>query len=215
MSAKLFAPFEALAQSLLAQAIPDGSDGAHDLAHITRVWTNVRAISAHEGGDLEILLAATLLHDCVSVEKDSPDRARASCLAATQARIYLEPLSWNADKIDAVCHAIEAHSFSANIAPTTLEAKILQDADRLDAIGLIGVARCFYVAGRMGSALYDPSDPRGENRALNDRAYAIDHFETKLFKLSKGFQTQTGAQMAASRHDELVAFREAFLTQIS
>ncbi len=78
---------------------------------------------------------------------------------------------------------IEAHSFSANIETRTLEAKILQDADRLDAIGVIGAARCFYIAGRMGSALYDSNDPMAENRPLDDKNYALDHFRTKLFNL--------------------------------
>ena len=99
-------------------------------------------------------------------------------------------------------------------APETIEAKILQDADRLDAIGLIGVARCFYVAGRMGSGLYDPADPLGDTRALDDKAFALDHFETKLLKLSAGFQTQTGAAMAAKRHEALLQFRDAILAEI-
>lgn len=215
MNAEHFAPFSELAAQLLPHAIPNGLDGAHDIAHIARVWSNARAIAAIEGGDQRILLAATLLHDCVSVEKDSPDRARASSLAAAQARIYLEPLRWERAQIDAICHAIEAHSFSANIPPRTREAQILQDADRLDAIGLIGVARCFYVAGRMGSALYDPDDPRAASRALDDRAYALDHFETKLLTLAEGFQTSEGRRMAAARHDELLSFRDAFLAQVS
>ncbi|WP_293446738.1 HD domain-containing protein [Planktotalea sp.] len=209
-----FSPFEALAERLLPFAIPNGLDGAHDIAQITRVWTNVRAISKVDGGDLELLIAATLLHDCVSIEKDSPDRTKASSLAAKAARIPLRGLNWDNAKIDQACHAIEAHSFSANIAPTTLEARILQDADRLDAIGLIGVARCFYVAGRMASALYDPNDPRAENRALDDRSFAIDHFETKLLTLADSFQTSEGQRLAKARHEELLAFHNAFLTQV-
>ncbi len=212
---EIFAPFSKLAERLIEQAVPNGSDGAHDIAHITRVWANVRSIAAQEGGDMEVLLAATLLHDCVSVEKDSPDRARASSLAAQRARSFLTPLDWSAEKIDAACHAIEAHSFSANIPTRTLEAQILQDADRLDAIGLIGIARCFYVAGRMGSALYDPNDPRAENRPLNDSAFALDHFEAKLLTLADGFQTREGVRLAAERHRELVTFREAFFDQVS
>ena len=214
MSAALFAPFTDLAQALLTVAVPSASDGAHDIAHITRVWGNVRTISAVEGGDLEILAAACLLHDCVSVEKDSPDRGKASSLAAEAARGHLETLGWSGEKIARTCHAIEAHSFSAGIQPTTLEAKILQDADRLDAIGLIGVARCFYVAGRMGSSLYDPGDPKAQNRDLDDRRFAIDHFETKLLTLADGFQTAEGQRLAKMRHNELVQFQDSFLTQI-
>lgn len=215
MSAQFFSPFEALAEALLPFAIPNDTDGAHDIAHITRVWSNAREIAGVEGGDLEILAAATLLHDCVSVEKDSPERANASKLAARAAEAHLNRLGWSAEKIVRSCHAIEAHSFSANITPETVEARILQDADRLDAIGLIGVARCFYVAGRMGSALYDPDDPRAQRRVLDDSAYAMDHFETKLLKLAEGFQTQEGQRLATARHAELVTFRAAFLAQVS
>ena len=214
MSAELFAPHQSLASKLLPLAVPNGEDGAHDIAHITRVWNNVRSISNVEGGDQEVLVAATLLHDCICVEKDSPDRAKASTLAAKAAESHLNQLGWNAEKIAQTCHTIEAHSFSAGISPKSIEAKILQDADRLDAIGLIGVARCFYVAGRMGSALYDPEDPHAKNRALDDRKDAIDHFETKLLTLASGFQTAEGQRLAKSRHQELLQFRDALLAQI-
>lgn len=215
MNSALFAPNESLATALLPFATPNESDGAHDIAHITRVWRNAYAIATIEGGTLDIIAAATLLHDCVSVEKDSPHRASAATQAAKQAQIHLKDLGWHTDKIARTCHAIEAHSFSANIPPETLEAKILQDADRLDAIGLIGVARCFYVAGRMGSALYDPNDPHAQNRILDDRNFAIDHFETKLLTLAEGFQTNEGQRLATARHEELLGFRDAFFAQIS
>lgn len=214
MSAELFAPHQNLAAKLLPNAVPNGEDGAHDIAHITRVWSNVRSISDVEGGDQEVLVAATMLHDCISVEKDSPHRSKASSLAAKAAKSHLAQLGWSTEKIAATCHAIEAHSFSAAIPPQSREAKILQDGDRLDAIGLIGVARCFYVAGRMGSALYDPEDPHAKNRALDDRKYAIDHFETKLLTLASGFQTPEGQRLAHTRHAELLQFRDAFLQQI-
>jgi uncharacterized protein len=89
----------------------------------------------------------------------------------------------------------------------------LQDADRLDAIGVIGAARCFYIAGRMGSALYDWRDPRADDRALDDKAYALDHFRTKLFKLASGFRTETGRRMAAERHKRLEAIYDDFLAE--
>ena len=109
---------------------------------------NALRIHGSEGGDLRIIAAAVLLHDCVSVEKNSPDRAHASRLAAEKAFEVLDTLGWRTMEISAVGHAILTHSFSANIPPESLEAKILQDADRLDAIGMIGAARCFYIAGR-------------------------------------------------------------------
>ncbi|CAB3760069.1 phosphohydrolase [Burkholderia sp. MSh2] len=214
MTLPAFAPFQDLARTLLAHWNDTHDDGAHDTSHLQRVWKNAAAIQAEEGGDAEVLLAATLLHDCVAVEKNSPLRAQASRLAAEKARRVLTSLDWPDAKIDAVAHAIEAHSFSACIAPLTLEAKVLQDADRLDAIGMVGVARCFYVAGRMGSALYDPDDPHAERRALDDTRFALDHFRTKLLKLSTGFQTVTGTRLALVRRDRLHRFLEEFSDEI-
>jgi len=213
MTFQPFAPFDALAEQLLPHALEAKADGSHDLSHIARVWKNAAAIQKSEGGDGEILFAAALLHDCVSVEKNSPDRHRASGLAAEKASNLLRELGWNEERIAATAHVIEAHSFSANIETRTLEAKILQDADRLDAIGVIGAARCFYIAGRMGSALYDSNDPMAENRPLDDKNYALDHFRTKLFKLASGFKTETGSQMAAARHEKLEAIFNDFLSE--
>jgi uncharacterized protein len=204
-----FAPYGELAASLLG-AVEDGGDGSHDLAHLHRVWLNARAIAAEAGGDGEILAAAVLLHDCVHVEKSSPLRAQASRLAAERASALLAGLGWAQDRVAAVAHAIAAHSFSAGIAPRSLEARVLQDADRLDAIGAIGVARCFYTAGRMGSALYDRLDPRAEHRPLDDRHFAIDHFRVKLLRLADGFQTAAGARMAAERTRRIARFLAEF-----
>lgn len=206
--------FAALAADLLA-SLPWGDDGAHDGAHIRRVWANARRIAAAEGGDGEVLAAAVLLHDCVHVEKSSPLRGQASRLAAARAGELLTARGWAASRIERVAHAIAAHSFSAGIAPETLEARVLQDADRLDAIGYIGIARCFYTAGRMGSALYQPDDPAASARALDDRAYALDHFRAKLLKLSDGFQTATGGRMAAERTRVLAAFVAGFEAEIA
>ncbi len=212
--AAAFKPYESLA----AQLIPfscESDDGSHDLAHILRVFKNAMRICELEGGDGEVLTAATLLHDCVAVEKNSPHRAQASRLAADKASGILESLGWTRERIAEVAHAITTHSFSANIPPETLEAKILQDADRLDAIGAIGVARCFYIGGRMNSGLHDIADPAGSVRELDDKAFAIDHFPIKLFKLAEGFQTETGRKMAAERHRRLVEFRDQFLQEVS
>ena len=211
--AAAFAPHEALAERLLPHAV-SGNDGSHDAAHLIRVWKNARRIHGAEGGDLRILAAAVLLHDCVSVEKNSPLRVQASRLAAERAFELLDELGWRTGEITAVAHAILTHSFSANIPPESLEAKILQDADRLDAIGMIGAARCFYIAGRMGSGLYDPLDPLAEDRPLDDKAYAIDHFEAKLFKLTDGFQTAAGRALARQRQERLRAVLGMLIEEI-
>jgi uncharacterized protein len=214
ISPDLFAPHAALAAILLPHAA-DTTDGSHDLSHILRVFRNAMRIHAAEGGDGEVLAAAVLLHDCVAVEKNSPLRSQASRLAADKASGILSGLGWPDGEVAAVAHAILTHSFSANISPETLEAKILQDADRLDAIGMVGAARCFYVGGRLGSELYDPADPRAERRDIDDRRYSIDHFPAKLFRLADGFQTAVGARLAHERHARLEKFYDLFLEEIS
>ncbi|QCI98245.1 HD domain-containing protein [Agrobacterium larrymoorei] len=213
MLAQSFAPYEALAETLIPHAA-EGDDGSHDLAHIHRVFRNAMRIHAEEGGKGTVLAASVLLHDCVAVEKNSPLRSQASRLAAEKASLVLGDMGWESADVEAVAHAILTHSFSANIAPETLEAKILQDADRLDAIGMVGAARCFYIAGRLGSALYDPADPLASNRQLDDRRFAIDHFENKLFKLADGFQTEAGRQIARERHERLKQVLDMFLDEI-
>jgi uncharacterized protein len=209
-----FSPFHDLAKTLLPHAGDANGDGSHDTSHLQRVWKNAAAIQAKDGGDAHVLFAATMLHDCVPTEKNSPLRAQASRLSAERAARVLGELSWPQAKIEAVAHAVAAHSFSAGIEPLTLEAKTLQDADRLDAIGMLGVARCFYVAGRMGSALYDPLDAHASERPLDDRRYALDHFRAKLLKLASGFRTATGARLALVRHERLQRFLDEFADEI-
>ncbi|MNQ79450.1 putative hydrolase [compost metagenome] len=214
MHASAFAPLQTLASSLLPHALEPSQDGAHDLAHLQRVWHNAQRLQAEEGGDLEILLAGVLLHDCVAVEKNSPLRSQASRLATEKAMPLLRQLGWPEPRVRAVVHAIEAHSFSANIPPVTLEAKILQDADRLDSLGMLGVARTFYTAGRMGSTLYDAQDPLASDREYDDKRFCLDHFQTKLLHLAGAFQTPSGQRLARVRHERLQRFRDDLLEEI-
>ena len=190
-------------------------DGAHDLGHLRRVWRNCQRIARAEGGaDLEVLLAAAMFHDVVNLPKDSPDRARAAALSAQVAAEYLAGSGFPQDRIVAVAHAIEAHSFSAGVAPETLEAKILQDADRLEALGALGLARMFCVAGAMGSALFDAEDPLAQNRPLDDRAFALDHLEVKLFPVADAMQTAEGRLLAEEGAEWMQAFRARLLREI-
>jgi uncharacterized protein len=214
MTAWAFEPHPDLARSLIPHALGGSPNGAHDLSHLHRVWRNVLAIRRDEGGDTRILLAATVLHDCVAVEKNAPERRHASRLAARKASGVLEALGWPARDVAAVAHAIEAHSFSAGITPETVEARVLQDADRLDALGALGIARCFYIAGRMESALYDPEDPDARSRPLNDTRFTLDHFRTKLLGLASGFRTRSGAQLAMVRHDRVSRFLADFRDEL-
>ncbi len=163
---------------------------------------------------MEILLAATLLHDCVWIDKGSSQRGMASRLAAAKACDVLSGLSWKNDRIEQVCHAVEAHSYSAGILPTSLEAEILQDADRLDSIGFIGVARCFYVAGLRRASICDVVDPAASDRPLDDHSFALDHFQTKLMKLGGNFRTATGARLAEERSAHLQGFYQGMLAEV-
>ena len=120
----------ALYSAEIARLWAGSTDGAHDLGHLTRVWANAQDIATSEGGaDREILLAAAFFHDAVNLPKSSPDRAQASALSAQAAVKFLQTTDFPPEKLPATAHAIEAHSFSAAIAPQTKEAMILQDAD--------------------------------------------------------------------------------------
>jgi len=213
MIAVPFAPFEDLFQQL-APALDVSSDGSHDLSHLERVWRTSRLILAEEGGEPRVLAAAVILHDCVAVEKNSPLRDEASRLSAERAEMLLAKLRWSASEIEVVSGAIRTHSFSSGLTPRSLEGCILQDSDRLDAIGAVGIARCFYTAGRMGSKLYDAADPHGIERGLDDKSYALDHFPLKLLRLSTGFQTGAGRRMAQERHERLKVFYDLFVAEL-
>lgn len=198
-----------LIQLLLQQ--PGDDDGAHDLNHFHRVWACARQLlDAHPDADALTVLAACYLHDLVNLPKNHPERHLASRQAAARARVLLAANDFPAERLDGVAHAIEAHSFSAAIAPQSLEARIVQDADRMDALGAVGLARLFYTAGRMDSALAHPLDPQGEARELDDRRWALDHIEVKLAKLPGMMQTDAGKKMAQQRLQWLCDFREQF-----
>lgn len=183
-------------------------DPAHDFAHIKRVVANALRIGQAEGANLEIVLPAAYLHDCVHIAKNSPDRSRASTLAAEKAAFILRDAGYNPKRIKAIAHCIAAHSFSANITAATLEAKVVQDADRLDALGAIGIARCF--ATKAAPQFYAESDPFCQSRPPEDTKYSVDHFFAKLLKLPETLHTAAAKEEAKGR----IAFMESFLSQL-
>jgi uncharacterized protein len=185
-------------------------DAAHDLEHVRRVVRNARMLAAEEGARLEVVLPSAWLHDAVTVPKDSPLRSRASRLAAEQAVQRLRSWGWPEALLPEIAHAIEAHSFSADIAPRTIEAKVVQDADRLEAIGAVGLARCLMLGGALGRPLYATADPFCENRPADDGVSAVDHFYTKLLKLEGTMRTEGGRREARQRTE----FLQKFLTQL-
>jgi len=192
----------------LTESVTEGA--AHDLAHVRRVVANARRLAAAEGATLAVVLPAAWLHDCVIVPKDSPRRTEASRLAAAAAVTYLQAEGYPAMYLNAIAHAIAAHSFSARIPPETTEARIVQDADRLDALGAIGIARTLMLGGAMGTPLYNPGDPFAALRPPDDHAWTLDHFYTKLLTLSATMQTRAGRTEAETR----TAFMQDYLRQL-
>ena len=188
-----------------------GDDSAHDLSHLQRVWRNAGILlEGHPEADKLVVMAACYLHDLVNLPKNHPERHFASRQAAELATQQLTALGFPQEKLAGVAHAIETHSFSANLTPATIEAQIVQDADRIDALGAVGLARLFYISARMGSALAHGSDPLGKQRSLDDKAYALDHIELKLATLPGKMQTPAGRALAEQRLALITGFRAAF-----
>ena len=208
MSTSVMAHFES--QILAFAKLQMHQDQAHDIKHILRVVKTAKALCAIEKGDMAIILPAAYLHDCVSLPKNHPNRSQSSQLSAEKAALFLREIEYPLQYLDEIQHAIVAHSFSANIKPNTLEAKIVQDADRLDALGAIGIARCLQVGSELGVELYSDDDPFCQQRAANDRLYSVDHFYLKLLTLAETMQTPAAKSEALTR----TRFMKDFLAQL-
>lgn len=203
-------------EAMVRRAWAGQDDPAHDIGHLRRVWALCRRIAGTEpAADLELLQAAAFLHDLVNLPKSHPDRARASTLSAEAALRLMAGTDFPAQKLAALSHAIAAHSYSAGIPPRTLDARILEDADRLDALGAIGLARMFAVSGALGRALVDIEDPLARRRPLDEARFALDHLETKLFRLPALMHTAEGKRLAKARVGRMRAFRDDFLAELS
>jgi uncharacterized protein len=161
------------------------TDPAHDLGHLLRVaaWT-IWLID--DAVDVSAAIAAALLHDVVNVAKSDAARGTASERSAEAARALLDALAWDAAQIDAVVIAIRQHSWSRGEPATSRLAIALRDADRLEALGVIGTFRCIATGAAFGSAFVDIDDPWASSRELDDKRYAIDHFFVKLLGLVDG-----------------------------
>lgn len=183
-------------------------DKAHDVAHFRRVWQTAQRIMTGTEADRLVVLTACYFHDIVNLPKNHPQRHLASTQAAQETLRILDKHfpDYPHGLYDAVAHAVQAHSFSAGIAPQSLEAKIVQDADRLESLGAIGLARVFYTSGALGRPLFDSVDPLAKARELDDTTYALDHFQQKLLTLPDTMQTQAGRELARHNADFLVHY---------
>ena len=189
-------------------------DPAHDLAHFARVVATAKRLAKEESANLDVVIPAAWLHDLVNVPKNDPRRAQASRLSAAEALQFLKEIGYPNQYFEEIGHAIEAHSYSAGIEARTLEAKVVQDADRLDGLGAVGIARVFVVGGLLKRRIYDPKDPFATDREWNDLQNTVDHFHVKLFRTAETMQTRSGAQEARRRADFMRVYLEELRREI-
>jgi len=192
-------------------------DPVHDFDHILRVLTLAERIGAAEGADMDVLRTAALLHD---VGRDEAQRVGQdhAVFAATRARDLLADVA--SDKVEAVAEAILAHRFRTGPPPKSLEGRVLFDADKLDAIGAIGVARAFAYSGRAGKRIWAPVAEdyveRWRKGAVeSDEHTAVHEFVVKLGQLKERLFTATGRQIAKERHAVMVDFFERLADEVA
>ena len=190
------------------------NDPAHDFDHIMRVYANAEKIAKKEKADKKLVLSAALLHDIVSYPKSSKRAKFSSIDSAKKSKIILKKYGFSEKEIIIVSDAIEDHSFSQNKTPETLEGKILQDADRLDALGAIGIARVFGTSGSLNRPFYNINDPFCTERSPDDNLWAVDNFFNKLLKLESLMNTKSGKIEAKKRTRVLKEFLKQLKTEI-
>ncbi len=188
------------------------AEGGHDWWHILRVWNNAKAIAAAEGGNLQVIELAALLHDIADSKFHQGDESLGPKVACE----FLSSLGLNEKRINQVVFIIAHMSFKGGQEQPenkSLEFQIVQDADRLDAMGAIGIARTFNYGGFKNRELYNPEVPPNLNQSkeayTNSKAPTINRFYEKLLLLKDLMNTQTGKQMALQRHQ----FMELYLNQ--
>ncbi|MDD4332950.1 MAG: HD domain-containing protein [Patescibacteria group bacterium] len=196
-----------------------GASGCHDWKHVERVYNLARHIGREEKADLPILAIAAFLHD-IGRKEEMKSRGR-FCHAekgADLAKKILEKYDLEKSAIDNILHCIISHRFRNDHLPETIEAKVLYDADKLDSIGAVGIARDFLFAGYLGHALYTGNE-LAIARSGKDHSYLKDdtgilEYEIKLKKIKNKMLTQTGKKLAEARHDFMVNFFKTFWLEV-
>lgn len=183
-------------------------DAAHDLGHLLRVARWTLEIGGTEV-DRREAIAAALCHDLINLPKTSERRAEASTLSADAARRMLPECGFVEEAVERIANAVRDHSFSRGAVPTSPLGRALQDADRLETLGAIGLIRVFATGARMEALALDPIDPWAKRRPLDDQAFTIDHFFTKLLRLPESLLTAAGRAEARRRAELLEDFLEA------
>jgi uncharacterized protein len=195
--------------------LPTG-DLAHDALHVLRVYHWAVRLAPGAAADPDLAGAAALVHDLVNVPKESAQRSFGGELSAEAAAPVLREVGYAKAEVEAICQAVRRSPWSRGLAPQTPLDRVLQDADRLDAIGAVGIARTFATAQRMqiggaALALYDEVDPLAHERDAEDRRFALDHFKAKLLTLAAGMHLAQAREEAQRRH----AVMEGFLEQLA
>lgn len=199
------------------KALQLGESSGHDWWHTYRVWQNARFIGAREGADSLIVELAALLHDIADWKFCGGDGS----VGPARARIVLEQQQLDTKTIDQVCEIIAGISFKgAGVATRqlTLEGQVVQDADRLDAIGAIGIARAFAYGGFKGQELYNPNRTpvihQTTEEYLTAKTSTINHFYEKLLLLRDLMNTKTGRALADERHAFMELYLETFFKEL-
>lgn len=188
------------------------TDDAHGFAHLARTATWTMRILAEEGHTTvgpRVAVAAALLHDVVNLPKDHPERATASAQSAAFAQAHLPALGYTPDEVTLIADAIRDHSYSRGAVPVSPLGQALQDADRLEALGAIGLIRTFVTGATLNRAAMNALDPWGTHRPLDDQANSLDHFFLKLFSLVRTMNTAAGRREGAKRELVLIQFLTA------
>ncbi len=194
----------------LAKPSYNNGDPAHSFAHIKRVMLLCEKLAADGKTEKEVLMAGALLHDVVNLPKNHPRRSEASTMAATKARGLLEEAGYDEEFISKALVVVYEHSYSLGKKPSCPESAILQDADRLDALGAIGLMRMISCGVSFKADFYDEEDPFAKERSFDDKRFTLDHFYTKLFKLPELMNTEAGELEARER----VAYMKSFIEQL-
>ena len=189
-------------------------DPAHDFNHIMRVFNNAKKICKYESANERLVLASVLLHDIVSYPKSDKRNKNASVESANKAKMILKKYDFSKDEVSIIADAIRDHSFSRKKIPSTIEGKILQDSDRLDAIGAIGIARVFSTGGSLNRPLYNLDDPFCKIRKPNDKQWTADHFFKKLIHLETMMNTKSGKKLAKKRTKILISYLKELESEI-
>lgn len=184
----------------------------HDWFHTLRVFKSATRIAEAEGADVETVQLAALLHD-VDDRKLSPE----TCADKANARAFLSENAVDERKIEEICRIIGDISFSEGRVPSTLEGKCVQDADRLDAIGAVGIARAFAYGGNHNRLMYHPDI--APNVSMTKEEYSksesttLNHFYEKLFLLADMMNTETAKAIARERDGYMRGFIEEFMDE--